>query len=328
MTTNPNYKNISLTIDDSLFNFRIDKAASLLLPEYSRGDIQKAIKAGHIIVDGQQQSVAPSFKVTQEMTLYISLPTNEKQPLSGEPINFDIVYEDDDIIVINKPPFLTVHPGAGITNGTLVQGLIHRLGIDNLASDCGDDRPGILHRLDKDTSGLLIVCKTNEAYGILKQDLANRDIHRIYNAIVWGTPSPREGSIDAMIGRNPKNRLKMNIVPDGGREAVTHYSIIQPLGLHFSLVECELETGRTHQIRVHMSHIGHPVVGDPLYTLKEHARLKRIDTDIANYIRDFPRQALHAKRLEFTHPITHENMTFESKLPDDFEELIVKLQKS
>jgi 23S rRNA pseudouridine1911/1915/1917 synthase len=244
----------------------------------------------------------------------------------------DIIYEDDDLLVINKPSGLVVHPAAGHAHGTLVNALLYHCG-DSLSGIGGVRRPGIVHRLDKDTTGLMLAAKNDRAHHGLSAQLADRSLSRTYTAFIWDTPSPRSGLIDAPVGRHCSNRQKMAINrTNAGREARTHYSLVETYGGgHAAQVSCDLETGRTHQVRVHMAHLGHPLIGDPLYGLQVTGRDSRLrkgrwEDEDAAFITAFPRQALHAAEIRFIHPATGEEESFAIPLPADMEELMSRLK--
>jgi 23S rRNA pseudouridine1911/1915/1917 synthase len=240
-----------------------------------------------------------------------AIPQPQEIPLT-------ILFEDAEMLVIDKPAGLVVHPGAGNPDHTLVNALLAYCG-DQLSGIGGVRRPGIVHRLDKDTSGLMVVAKTDRAHASLSAQLQARTLKRIYNAVVWGRPMPMNGKVEGDIGRSPTNRKRMALVTHGGRPAVTHYRTIGPLK-GASLIECRLETGRTHQIRVHMASLGNPLVGDPVYGLK------RLPKDAATEARTFPRQALHATQISFLHPVSRTEMCYISSVPDDMGALIAALK--
>ncbi|MEN8198386.1 MAG: RluA family pseudouridine synthase [Pseudomonadota bacterium] len=223
--------------------------------------------------------------------------------------------------MIDKPAGLVVHPAPGNPDGTLVNALLAHCG-DSLSGIGGVRRPGIVHRLDKDTSGVMVAAKTDRAHHALSRQFEKRTAERAYLAVAWGMPSPGQGRIEGNIGRDPRNRKKMAVVPEGkGKPAATNYRIVKRYGVWASLVECRLETGRTHQVRVHMTHIGHPLVGDSLYGRATRARIKGLPDDAVEAMRDFPRQALHARLLAFKHPKNAERLSFESELPSDMKSL-------
>jgi 23S rRNA pseudouridine1911/1915/1917 synthase len=312
----------SVTIPDVLDNTRLDRALSILLPELSRARIQALIGQGEIRVNGSL--LKPSAKVTAGQVVTYVMPAPEPAEPVAEDIPLDIVYEDDDLLVLNKPAGLVVHPAAGHAQGTLVNALLHHCA-DSLSGIGGVKRPGIVHRLDKDTSGLMMVAKNDFAHAHLARQLADRTLSRTYQALVWGVPTPLKGRVEAPLARNPNNRFFMAVRKDG-RAAITHYTVLDRFGETASLVECKLETGRTHQIRVHMAYIKHPVIGDPLYGLQQTAvngYLKRGEytEKKADIIRSFPRQALHAYKLAFIHPRTEKTISLEASLPKDFRDL-------
>jgi len=284
---------------------RLDKVMMSHISDTSRQTIQKWIKAGYITIDKQPKK--PNHICLQGEIVSWVLPVEEKQAILPENIPLDIVYEDEDLIVINKPKGMLVHPTTQVLNGTLVNAIMYHS--SHLSDISGEDRPGIVHRLDKDTSGLLLVAKNNEVHDHLKAQFKNRKIKRVYEAVVYGSMQHEQGVIKAPIGRNPKNRLQMAVVDDG-KFAETHFRVIKHYQ-EYTHVECELKTGRTHQIRVHMKYINHPVVGDSLYVRKKSKLING--------------QALFAKRLGFIHPITQEPMTFEINRPADFNALLQKL---
>lgn len=323
-----NQSAVSLVIDnEDDVGLRLDKVlAQHFKDRFSRARLQGLIKDGAVTLNGKVQTKG-SIKVEISNKVEINLP--DLKPATPEPQNIplDIVYEDDDLLVINKQAGLVVHPGAGNVDGTLVNALLHHCG-ESLSGIGGVSRPGIVHRLDKDTSGLMIVAKHDKAHQGLSEQLADRSLRRVYHAVVVKSPMPPIGTINMAIDRDPKNRLRMTTrARGGGRAAVTHYKVLQGFDACFSLVECRLESGRTHQIRVHMQALGHPLVGDPVYgapkTLTQ-SLLKRIEASEAleTVVLSLPRQALHAKEIRFIHPISGQSMSFESDYPDDLEQLL------
>jgi len=312
---------------------RLDQwLAGKLAPGLSRGRVQALIKQGVVRVGGQVADAARR-KLAPGERVEVELPEPEPAVPQGEAIPLDILYEDDALIVVNKPAGLVVHPGAGNWTGTLVNALIHHCG-ESLSGIGGVRRPGIVHRLDKDTSGVIVVAKTDRAHRALSEAFADHgrtgDLRRAYVALVWGAPVPSAGTIDAPLGR-AADRLRRAVVPAGredARHAVTHYSVLERFGRQgekepmASLVECRLETGRTHQIRVHMAHIGHPLLGDPDYGTAFRTKANRLSEPLRDKVTAFPRQALHARLLEFRHPDTHLTMRFEAPLPGDMEGLV------
>lgn len=286
---------------------RIDVFLSEMTDEISRSALQKHIERGHILVNGER--VNKNYKLNAGDSVTVDLPEPEALEILPEDIPLDILYEDADLIVLNKPQDMVVHPAAGHYTGTLVNALMYHCG-DDLSGINGVMRPGIVHRIDKDTSGILVIAKSDKAHLSLSKQLAEHSMTRVYYAIVYNGFSEESGTVDAPIGRHPKDRKKMAVVRDKtSRHAVTHYTVLQKLKGNYTLVRLRLETGRTHQIRVHMAYIGHPLLGDEVYGPKRSPfRLKG--------------QVLHAKVLGFIHPSTGEYMEFETPLPQYFEDLI------
>ncbi len=305
---------------------RLDKALAEACADLSRSRLKALILAGDVARNGKIVT-DPSAKVVSNDEITITLPP----PIPAEPIAQDIpleiVFEDEHLLVLNKPAGLVVHPAPGNPDGTLVNALIAHCG-DSLKGIGGVARPGIVHRLDKDTSGLLVVAKTAKTHEELSRAFAAHDIIRAYLALVRGKPRPHKGRIEGNIGRSRSNRKKMAVLASGGRHAVTYYEVKRSYGLEdspmASLVECRLETGRTHQIRVHMAHMGHPVVGDPAYG--RGMRLKG-GRDVPEVLKGFARQALHARELGFTHPVTGEELHFTAEPPADFAALTRALEE-
>ena len=270
-----------------------------------------------------------SYKVKEGEVFYITIPPAIEATPQPQKINLDIVYEDKDLLVLNKAPDMVVHPAAGNHDGTLVNALLAYCG-DQLSGIGGVKRPGIVHRLDKETSGLMVVAKNDAAHQGLSRQLAERTLKRTYQAIVWGLVSPASGRIETQIGRSPSNRKKMAVLEGGGKTAVTDYKKLDSFGLTASLVECKLHTGRTHQIRVHMAHLKHWLVGDPVYgrpAAQKFLRLNKADPDLAAALLQFPRQALHAAALEFIHPISETRVSLTCPLPEDMQGLLHVLGK-
>lgn len=313
----------TITLSEDMIGQRLDAALASILIEYPRTKIQSLIKKGKVYCpEDRCVFSSPSQRIKNSCDVIIEIPKEEdKTPTANADITLNIIYEDDDLIVINKQAGLVVHPGAGQKEQTLVNGLIaHTKG--KLSNLSGDDRPGILHRLDKDTTGLMVVAKNNDAHADLAEQIKNRDMKRTYQAILWGTPSPREGAVETLLGRDEKNRTKMAVLEEGGKTAITHYEVKKPLGLHNSLVECKLDTGRTHQIRVHMLHLGFPVLGDQTYRLRHMRLISLLSLESQQVIKKMRRQALHAYQLEFIHPRTKEALVFTCDLPEDMQVII------
>lgn len=306
-------KTINLVVPEELEGERIDKFCAIVLEQnFSRSFLQKLIKANALRVN--DEAVKQNYRVKKNDRIEIFIPEPEKIEIVPEDVPFDIVYEDDDLAVINKPAGVVVHPGAGNWRGTLVNGLLFRL--KNLSSIGGVERPGIVHRLDKDTAGLLLIAKNDRSHKSLSDQFSQRKIEKKYEAIVIGKPAHAYGIIDRPIGRHPVYRHKM-VVSDDGKEAVTEYTIKKiwntPEGV-FSLLEIRLHTGRTHQIRVHLSSIGLPIVADPIYS-KKHDRFK------------VPFIMLASRKISFEHPTTQKQMSFEAPLPPHILQFIEKLNK-
>ncbi|MCC7260430.1 MAG: RluA family pseudouridine synthase [Alphaproteobacteria bacterium] len=315
---------VTIEVDAAHAGTRLDKFLATQLPELSRSRVQLLLEEGRV-TRGADIITDPALKTKEKECYRLVIPPTELTSVEAEDIALNIVYEDADLLVINKQAGLTVHPAPGNRSGTLVNALLHHCG-DSLSSLGGVARPGILHRLDKDTSGLMVVAKNDVAHRRLAAQLADRSLSRTYLAIVWGVPKPAKGTITGNIGRSTKNRKKMAVVTSGGKEATTHYAVLEVLGDGTaSLVECKLETGRTHQIRVHMTHIGHALIGDPAYGSPR--KLPAGTTEARSVaIRGFLRQALHAVRLSFLHPSTGERLSFEAAIPKDFQTLKNHLQ--
>ena len=298
--------NIVVSEDDELI--RIDKYLSLAAPELTRNRIQGLISDGNVTVN--EKIVKSSYKVNENDVIKVLIPDAVPVDIPAENIPLDIVYEDEDILIVNKPKGMVVHPAPGHYTGTLVNALMYHCK-DNLSGINGELRPGIVHRIDMDTTGLLVVCKNDAAHNFVADQLKEHSITRKYQAIVYNAFNDDNGTVEGNIGRHPQDRKKMAIVPTG-RPAVTHYKVLKNMG-KYALVECQLETGRTHQIRVHMTSINHPLLGDEVYGPK---------TCPFN----LQGQVLHAKTLGFVHPRTREYMEFDSDLPDYFQKLIERLE--
>jgi len=295
---------------------RFDQIAATLFDDYSRSRIQQWIKDGQLTVNGATRKAKEKLVGGETLVLEAVLETNENW--QAEDIALDVVYEDDHILVLNKPAGLVVHPGAGTPNGTVLNGLLF-----HYPEQASIPRAGIVHRLDKDTTGLMVIARTLQAQKALVEQLQDRSMGREYWAVCMGVLTGG-GVVDEPIDRHPKHRTKMAVAPESmGKEAITHYRVEERYRNH-TLVRCKLETGRTHQIRVHLSHIGYPLVGDPLYAGR--SRLpKGVSVEVMNVLKNFRRQALHAGYLELIHPDTQEMMHWEADIPEDFQQLVATM---
>ncbi len=318
------YLNRTLVVDAGQQPLRIDKFLFHKLERISRNRIQQAIKAGCIQVNGQE--IKSNYKVRpgDEIAVFLPHPPSPGK-LEPENIPLDIVYEDEYLVVLNKPAGMVVHPGVGNYSGTLVNALLYHFG--RLPQPDGETpRPGLVHRLDKDTSGLMVVARDEYTLSHLARQFFERTVQRDYLALVWGTFDQPEGTISGHIGRHLRYRQKMDVFPEGdhGKHAVTHYRVLEDLG-YVSLVKCRLETGRTHQIRVHMAWAGHPVFGDPVYGGNRivkgtvYAKYKQF---VENCLKILPRQALHARSLGFRHPVMKKDLLFKTEPPKDMREVL------
>lgn len=303
---------------------RVDKFLMNFIENATRSKIQQAAKEGHVWVNDSIVKSNYKVKAGDEVKVLFEHPPHEFL-LVAEDIPLDIVYEDDVLLVVNKPAGMVVHPGHGNYSGTLINALIHH--IDNLPAN-SNERPGLVHRIDKDTSGLLVIAKTEAAMTHLAKQFFDKTSEREYIALVWGNVEDDEGTIIGNVGRNPKNRLQMHVFSEGeeGKEAVTHYKVLERLG-YVTMVSCKLETGRTHQIRVHMKYIGHTLFNDERYggdKILKGTTFTKYKQFVDNAFKVLPRQALHAKTLGFVHPVTGEQMRFDSEIPDDIKMCIEK----
>ena len=324
------FEHFRLVVDPGQAPVRVDSYMSSHLEDTSRSRIQNAIKAGYVRIGGEPVKanliVRPGDVITFEM------PYRPRgREIIAQDIPLDIVYEDGDLMIVNKPAGMVVHPGHGNFEGTLVNALAHYLGIEN--PDAGEDGHGgiLVHRIDKDTSGLLVVAKNDATQLKLQKQFFKHDIERLYNAIVWGDPKEDEGTVESYIGRDPSDRLRFRNFddPDKGKHAVTHWRVIERFG-YVTLVECRLETGRTHQIRVHMASLGHPLFNDERYggsEIRKGTIYAKYQQFIRNCFQICPRQALHARTLGFRHPSTGEWIRFDSELPEDMTALLEKWRK-
>ena len=310
-------ENLTVTAPEDLKKIRLDKFLAESFPDYSRNQFIRLIEEGAVQIEGQHATLSPDDKVVSGATYTIVPPEPMEPDPEPENIPLDIIYEDNDLLVVNKPAGLVVHPGAGNWTGTLVNALLYHCG-DSLSGINGVKRPGIVHRIDKDTSGLLVVAKNDKAHVGLAKQFEIHSIQRTYDAFVWGL-TPESGRIEGNIGRSSTNRQKMALVKMGGKPAVTHFERMDAYSITASHIKCHLETGRTHQIRVHMTSIKHPLIGDDLYGNPPKGAPENI--------RAFPRQALHAGLLGFIHPVTQKQMVFEVPLPEDLKNLQIDLEK-
>lgn len=314
---------------------RLDRLLALKAEGFSRSQLQELVRQGRVRLDGATVT-DPGIRVKSIQTIEIRVPPPHPPEPKGEAIGLKVLHEDASLIVIDKPAGLVVHPAPGNRTGTLVNALIHHCG-ESLSGVGGVARPGIVHRLDKDTSGVMVVAKTDRAHRALSAQFADHGrttaLERRYLAIVWGRPVPFKGMIRARLARHPANRLKMAVSATKGREAITHYEVIESFagaGAHaaISLVECRLETGRTHQVRVHLAHVGHPVIGDDLYGAGFRSRTRVLRESLQTAILRLERQALHAGFLAFEHPETGKTMQFTADLPADMKQILEELRTS
>jgi 23S rRNA pseudouridine1911/1915/1917 synthase len=315
---------------DDHAGWRLDRFLAAALPDFSRSRLQQLLEEGAVAI-GARTIRDANHRVKPGEDYVVTVPPTAPALPQGQDIPLEVVYEDTDLIVINKPAGLVVHPAAGNPDGTLVNALIAHCGAAALAIG-GEARPGIVHRLDKDTSGLLVAAKTERAMASLAKQFANHTIERAYNAVVWGCPRDSTGMIESQIGRSPFDRKRMAVLRGGGKLARTRYKVMEKFGPgdrpFASLIECRLETGRTHQIRVHLTHLGHPLIGDPQYGRSRTAPRGKSEAELHAFstAAGFPRQALHAFVLGFQHPSLHRTLRFEAPWPADFAELVEALR--
>lgn len=322
------YEEIEILVDPGQGPLRIDRFLTDKLDRVSRNKVQNGIRSGAVLVNGVE--IKSNYKVKPRDYIKVILPRS----LDGlgktlaQDIPLDIIYEDEDLIVVNKPAGMIVHPGIGNPDGTLVNALAFHLQDKDLPVMPGNiaDRPGLVHRIDKDTSGLLVIAKSEYAMSHLAKQFFNHTIKRTYWALVWGEPEPREGTIEMNVGRHPRIRQQQEAFPDGdaGKPAITHYRMLESF-YYVSLLECHLETGRTHQIRVHMKHQGHPLFSDHIYgghQIRKGTIYSRYKQFVDGVFQVMPRHALHARTLGFVHPTKGIDMVFDSPLPDDFQQAL------
>ena len=316
-------KTITFFAKDLEKKTRLDKFLTNNLKDLSRSQIKKIIVSKNIKIN-KKLIIASSEKIKENDFIEVILPDKNTHDIKPKKINLNIIYEDKDIVVINKNSGLIVHPGAGNKDETLVNGLLY-LYKNNLSNLNGEFRPGIVHRIDKDTSGVIVVAKNNLAHSILSQQFSDHTIKRKYLALVWGVIRPLNGKINTLISRSKKNRQLMSVSERLGKKAITNYKTIKTFSSKeipkISLIECILETGRTHQIRVHLAHIGNPLIGDKKYGKKK-VKFKKINQKFDQILSSFSRQALHAKSLGFIHPTKKKFVNFESNLPNDFKKML------
>lgn len=315
-----------IIIDKGQALTRIDKFLSEKIANATRNKVQQAIDAGSVLVNGNPTKANYKVKPLDEIRVLLEKPPKESE-IYAENIPLDIVYEDSYLLLVNKPAGMVVHPAHGNWTGTLVNGLVYYF--ENLPEMKGNTgRPGLVHRIDKDTSGLLVIAKTEEAMTGLASQFFHHTISRTYIALVWGEPEKDEGTIIGNVGRSAKNRKVMDVYPDGeqGKHAVTHWKVLKRLR-YVTLIQCNLETGRTHQIRAHMRYLGHPLFNDAMYggdKIRKGTQFSKYKTFVQNCFDLMPRQALHAQSLGFIHPITKEKLYFEVPLPADFQSVLEK----
>lgn len=315
-------------ITDENAGSRLDIILVKLLPSLSRSNLKKIIELKQIKVNNLTVT-SPSKKLKENDSVEINLISKVEMKIVPTNIKLNIVYEDKDILILNKPAGMVVHPGAGNYNNTMVNALIYKYK-KKLSTINGNIRPGIIHRIDKETSGLLVVAKNNNAHSNLGQQFSNHTIKRTYHALCWGVLRPLSGRIETLIGRSRKNRQLMSVTEISGKKAITNYKTLKVFEIKnipkISFIECELETGRTHQIRVHMNYKGCSLLGDQQYG-KKNLKFKKINEDFERKLKILNRQALHAKSLGFTHPVTKKFINFDSKLPQDFQKILDLLNK-
>jgi 23S rRNA pseudouridine1911/1915/1917 synthase len=320
---------LSFRVEPAEVGERIDAFLARREPRFSRSRFKALIEGGRVSI-GERAVCEPSRRLAAGDFVAVALPAPEAAEPQPEAMALDIVYEDDDLIVIDKPPGLVVHPGAGNPSGTLVNALIAHCG-DSLSGIGGVRRPGIVHRLDKDTSGLLVVAKNDAAHRALAAQFADHGregpLLREYDALVWGAPNPHIGAIEAPLERDRTSRTKQAVSRSGGRRALTRYAVKEAFAGFASLLTCRLDTGRTHQIRVHMAHIGHPLVGDATYGAGFATKAERLPAELRDRVKAFARQALHARLLRFAHPRSGETLRFETNWPADMAGLVRAFRK-
>ncbi len=316
-------RRLSATVEAAEAGERLDRMLARRFGDLSRTRLKHLVEDGRVSVDGATIT-NPSERVKPGQHWLVVVPEAVAAQPAAQAMSLDIRYEDADLLVLQKPAGLVVHPAPGNADGTLVNALLAHCG-ESLAGIGGVRRPGIVHRLDKDTSGLMVIAKTQAAHTRLAADFAARRIERAYLALVWGVPSPRTGEIEGAIGRNPTNRKKMAVVRRGGKPALTRYRVLKVFKDVAALVECRLATGRTHQIRVHLAESGHPLIGDPIYG-RSRGRKRALPEPVRAALEAFPRQALHAIQLGFKHPSSAQQLDFTDDIPSDMKALVQILE--
>ena len=316
-------KTITFFVKDLDKKIRLDKYLTNNLKTFTRSQIKKIILSKNIRLN-KKLVVSASEKISINDFIEVNIPEKQTDDIKPKKMDLEIVYEDKDIVLINKPSGLVVHPGAGNKDGTLVNGLLYFYK-NNLSNLNGEFRPGIVHRIDKDTSGLIVIAKNNQAHSHLSEQFSNHSIKRKYVALIWGVIRPLSGKITTLISRSKKNRQLMSVSERSGKKAITNYKTLKTFSTNeipkISLVECSLETGRTHQIRVHLAFKGNPLVGDKKYGKKK-TKFRKINQKFEKILTDFNRQALHAKSLGLLHPTKNKFINFDSKLPNDFRKML------
>lgn len=302
---------------------RTDRFLAAAIGSLSRSRVKALIEAGRVLRDGQKVA-DPAAGVRAGALYVLDVPPPEPARPEGQAIPLNILFEDRDLLIIDKPAGLVVHPAPGNPDGTLVNAVIAHAG-DDLSGIGGEARPGIVHRLDKDTSGVMVVAKSDRAHQVLSRQFAERDLERSYLALAWGLPAPLTGTIEGAIGRHPTDRKRMAVVTRGGKPAETRYAVERAWGAAVSLIRLKLMTGRTHQIRVHLAQIGHPVVGDPVYLRRTPGTARQLPEAVRTALLGFPRQALHAETLGFRHPVSGEMLRFQAAMPADMAHLVALL---
>jgi 23S rRNA pseudouridine1911/1915/1917 synthase len=320
---------LSFLVNEDGVGQRADKYLTSVCEDLSRSRLQGLIADGQVSLNGKPLKASVKLELGDELIVNIPPPIPSTPEAQNIPLS--VVYEDEDLLVIDKAAGMVVHPGAGNWTGTLVNALLHHCG-ESLSGIGGVIRPGIVHRLDKETSGLMIVAKNDHAHHHLAEQLSDRSLSRVYEALVFGVPLPIKGVVSRPIGRHRHNRQKMSVMSSTPRDAVTHYHVLENYRDVCALVECALETGRTHQIRVHMEALGYPLIGDPLYGTQQNALISKLkkaryNDDIIEKTSSFPRQFLHARHLVFIHPTTEDEMHFESSMPEDMLNILDSLRK-